>query len=597
MGTYLLAALLLLPGPAIREQQGTTTSMDCELGSADACHALATRWAEEEPTDPLRALRWYLEACRLGRRASCHEAAVRTENGWGTPLDVTAALEAYRENCEKGYGPSCRALGELFHWGTSVPRDVFRAVDALESGCKASDAESCWILGDMFLRGEVGFEDAARGKALVERACRGGYLTGCVHAGVVREVSGDARERDPDPGFLVQLQSRDPGIRSYAIERVYDGRAFPRVNRTSKLLPYLARALSDPNSFVLQRALAAIDILGPPADPPAAAALRSLVERAVKDEWSRGLVARALSKYPGSTPALVELLSDSVPLVRMEAAASLGRLGPSAREAVAPLSAALHDSYAPVASWAAIAIFRIDPEAARPAQSILRATAFREKNIDLEAKILAAEALFELGKRRDGMRALERLWDPEDEPAAKLPLLQALERIGPEAAGARSILEDSLEDEAEDVRVAGARAVRTVLPAEAAALLDGIRARERSWAMKVKDVSGSWRRASERRKIEAIEGMEPGKSPARNIPKLLVALEDLRTIERPTMDIPDYISPASASERALAAYGARAVEALVYVLEHQPAPARTGAARTLATIGGRRALDALARDQ
>ena len=77
---------------------------------------------------------------------------------------------------------------------------------------------------------------------------------------------------------------------------------------------------------------------------------------------------------------------------RWRAARTLGRIGPAAEAAVAPLTAALADPSSVVRAHAARALGRIGPAAKSAAPALQRATGDREEGVRDEAR-LALERL------------------------------------------------------------------------------------------------------------------------------------------------------------------------------------------------------------
>jgi hypothetical protein len=103
-------------------------------------------------------------------------------------------------------------------------------------------------------------------------------------------------------------------------------------------------------------------------------AVASLSE-AVKNKKNLSLrlaAARALPKLgpaaKEATPALIEMMKDSDPVVRTQAAETLGKIPGVGQEAVGPLLKAIHDPALGVSRAALEALEKVDPDAAARAK-------------------------------------------------------------------------------------------------------------------------------------------------------------------------------------------------------------------------------------
>lgn len=177
------------------------------------------------------------------------------------------------------------------------------------------------------------------------------------------------------------------------------------------------------------------------------------------------LVARAeapeLSATLAPVSVLVQRLADADPKVREQAAAALGRWGPRASEAVAPLMAALGHDDPYLRGAAAVALGRIG-EAAVPALTQALASEHTE------LRWSAAIALGRLGA--PAIQALPELIRLLADPSEQVRQVAAvtLGDLGAAARAAAPALARSLSDRDEAVRRSAVRALSRVAPGERA---------------------------------------------------------------------------------------------------------------------------------
>lgn len=193
--------------------------------------------------------------------------------------------------------------------------------------------------------------------------------------------------------------------------------------------PTLVSLLSDPDLHVRTVAAQSLGEIHPNDN----AVIAGLVSRLGTDD--RRLVIRPLSSFKGAAvaavPGLIAILqNDSDATMRWEAARTLGKIGPGARDALPELMRATKDRDALVREHAAEAIGDIGPEAAEGVPALVVALG------DSEAKV-----------RRDAVRSLGQ--------------------IGPAAKSALPQVEKLLNDPETIVRDAAKTAIRRIDPAKA----------------------------------------------------------------------------------------------------------------------------------
>jgi len=181
------------------------------------------------------------------------------------------------------------------------------------------------------------------------------------------------------PDAKAAVPALKPFLKEKHTVRVYTAIAIWKIeHNTPETLPVLEQGLQEENAKFRWAAAVFLGEMGPAAEHAI-----PLLEKATKsaDKETASCAVQALAQIiPGTVPVLLETLKDPDPGMRISAAVALGRLGPSAREAVPDLTALLKDpamgsptimgrgfGQESVSNAAANAIARIDPEAAAKA--------------------------------------------------------------------------------------------------------------------------------------------------------------------------------------------------------------------------------------
>ncbi len=153
-----------------------------------------------------------------------------------------------------------------------------------------------------------------------------------------------------------------------------------------------------------------------------------------------------------AVPALAEALASKDVGVRGMAAIALGRIGSAARDAVIALDKALNDRDVRVQVAASLAIYGITDDTSAPTRVLFRA--FTSPDPDVRAMV--AEAFDEMGTPILDF-VVRSLANPDE--VTRLNAARTLAAMGPGAAEARGALQTALDDPSEDVRAAAAEAL------------------------------------------------------------------------------------------------------------------------------------------
>jgi HEAT repeat protein len=143
----------------------------------------------------------------------------------------------------------------------------------------------------------------------------------------------------------------------------------------------------------------------------------------------------------------------------MEAAKSLGKIGPGAKAAIASLTKTLRDKESGVREEAAKSLGDIDMRAAVGALSL----AMKDQRVGI--RISASAILAQLSPQHMGEVVsvlIDAVLDPD--PDIRWDAATALGEIGPGARAAWAFLIDALEDDDQEVRRAVARALKKIDP-------------------------------------------------------------------------------------------------------------------------------------
>jgi HEAT repeat protein len=363
-------------------------------------------------------------------------------------------------------------------------------------------------------------------KALAEKGVRNDAAL------ALGRIGAPAREVVPD--LVAGLGDPDKGY------RVAAHHALVLLGRPA--VPALADAVKSSDERVWYSAVVALGKIG----PDAADAVPTLVESLGSDNQSlRVLVIGALVKIdPGNAdlrvhlseavPTFVEVLKNGDGSIRTWAALCLGQIGPDARDAVPSLCAALRDPDPFVTARVAESLGRIGPHARDAVPQLIEA--YRAGDPEVNAAVTAAlvkigsaavgplvDALKSPneGERRGAAAALGQLGQPAVLgliPALKDPdadcrwaAAAVLQGMGAKAGTARAALRECLKDPEPAVRLAALQALDTIDPAGLPTLQAGLSA--------LKDGDREVSRAARQSLLE--------KKPGRNaVPILTDALKD-----------------------------------------------------------------------
>jgi HEAT repeat protein len=267
------------------------------------------------------------------------------------------------------------------------------------------------------------------------------------------------------------------------------------------MVPAFQRAMEGADAETVSNALDAIALVGHPEVP-------RLIE-ALKYEGVRakvvGLLGRMGEKAAPAVGALVELIGDEDEDVRHEVFFALAKIGPAAKDAVPALVKALKEGGATTQDGAAYALGKMGAAAAAAKPDLLKAL---ESDDDM-VPMVCAWALTMIDPACDEScqktvpLLIKALGMPE--PLARMEASAALERLGPLAEPAKSVLEELAQNDEEPlVREAAAAALKaigikrgaTVVTAvDGAALTIGSKVIARlpkGTPLKVSEVRGSW---------------------------------------------------------------------------------------------------------
>lgn len=165
--------------------------------------------------------------------------------------------------------------------------------------------------------------------------------------------------RDLDPFYIQGLNDNDGQVRLMAVMAL-------EKSKTKEAVTALSKALNDTNSEVRRFAAASLGNIG----TEAREAVPALIQRLHIDDGY--MIAEALGKIGYPSP-LLPLLKDKDKNVRKWVAYALGKMGPSAKEAVSPVTVLFTDLDSEVRIRAIEAIGNMGPEANTAVPALINA--------------------------------------------------------------------------------------------------------------------------------------------------------------------------------------------------------------------------------
>jgi len=242
--------------------------------------------------------------------------------------------------------------------------------------------------------------------------------------------------REAEPSIVAALKDKDPEVRYAAVLALMASGA-----ESPAAVGGLALALQDPAWFVRYPATLALERLGPKAKSAVPALIDAMQPKdGVKDfrpiRCARAAVALAkidpsAKEIQNAVPLILEKLlgydGDGSDGARAVGATALGDLGAAAVSALPALVKRLKDEEGDVRVAAAVSLIKIAPE--KHAEAALATVVAELKNPDLLIRVVAVDALGDLGPRaRSASAALNgALRDPE--PEVRQAAKDALQKI------------------------------------------------------------------------------------------------------------------------------------------------------------------------
>jgi TPR repeat protein len=103
------------------------------------------------PKNPAEAVKWYVEAERIGFIPAKNTLGMAQLNGFGGPQDARKALAYFKEAAEAGYAPAQYNLGKMYYAGDhGVPQDMKLAGAWFNAAAKSGHAGALYGVGRMY---------------------------------------------------------------------------------------------------------------------------------------------------------------------------------------------------------------------------------------------------------------------------------------------------------------------------------------------------------------------------------------------------------------------------------------------------------------
>ena len=260
----------------------------------------------------------------------------------------------------------------------------------------------------------------------------------------------DIRRGSPEvlTALRAALDDTEPLVRIHAAKALWriEGKA-------AAVLPELCEGLKDPDVFVRLEAVTVLGELG-------AAALPCIPEIVLlwEDPEVRIHDAAILAFYrfvPDAVPALISLLDHPNPGVSAKATELLGSFGPGAIEPLIRTVRRATDH----ARFQAVEALNSQGDIAHAALPVLRLLL---KQDDVQLRLAAARAIWNIGKESKETLPVFLAALRHRDVEARRQAAETLQAMGAAAAGAAPLLEQSLDDDDEGVRLASILALITV---------------------------------------------------------------------------------------------------------------------------------------
>lgn len=262
--------------------------------------------------------------------------------------------------------------------------------------------------------------------------------------------------REATQQLVARMKDQDAFVRAVAARALGALPPAPEIT-----IPIWNKAMEDADVTTIQHALDALASLGTPAVP-------RLIEFLEKHEVLRVEAAYTLGQMgPVAAPAtgaLAKLVADEDLNVATEAILALGKIGPGAKDAVPALCAAIEGKKETNAHAIILVLGDIGPAAAAAEPLVVKAMDSDDKSL----AVIAARSFMEIQPKSSSTAAAAKavpvlaacLGDPL--PETRKAAAETLAEMGPLARSAAGALEKATKDNVKAVREAATRALKSV---------------------------------------------------------------------------------------------------------------------------------------
>lgn len=256
--------------------------------------------------------------------------------------------------------------------------------------------------------------------------------------------------------LVARLKDQDPYVRVLAAQAMAALPPAPEIT-----LPIWEKAMKDADTATVHLALNALASLGEPVVPRLIDILEKHKELRVEAAYTLGQIGPAAAP---ATDALAKLVADENLHVATEAILALGRIGPAAKSAVPALCTAFENEGEKNTHAIIFALGNIGPEAAAAEPIVLKAMQSKDKAL----AVIAARTFMEIQPPSSSSEAAAKavpvlvagLDDPL--PETRKAAADSLAALGPLAREAIPALEKATKDDVKAVRAAAADALKSL---------------------------------------------------------------------------------------------------------------------------------------
>jgi HEAT repeat protein len=309
-----------------------------------------------------------------------------------------------------------------------------------------------------FVLGELGSIPASAEQTIRSNAKSNDRFLSTVSLWALARVHPEDKDlrRQATEQLVARLTDQDPFVRVAAARALAALPPAPEIT-----IPIWERAMKGADATTVRYALDALASLGAPAVPRLVDILEKHQELRVEAAYTLGQMGPVAA---AATDALAKLIADKDVNLATEATLALGKIGPAAKSAVPALCAALQQKGETNAHAIILALGEIGPQAAVAEPLVLKAMDSKDRSL----AVIAARTLTQIQPPSSSSQTAAKavpvlvagLGDPL--PETRKAAAESLAALGPLAREAAPALEKASKDDVKAVREAAVKALKSI---------------------------------------------------------------------------------------------------------------------------------------